>query len=184
MKAFLLFLLLAASILCALVAQGLLSPLFALKGAHILLIPVIFTYGALVLPFPALLALAVLTGLLTDLSFFQTVNGKVEIGLGWSIFFYTAIGIMLQGVRKAFLRGAWWLHPPLSAFCTFLFLTLQYLMISFRRENIIFNELVVWQILVPTAIAFLLSPLVEVFFILIERILPNFPRASSSFREY
>lgn len=174
MKSILLLLILAASVFIALIVQDLLPPLSGFKNAHILLIPVFFSYGALVLPFPAVLIFAAFTGLITDLSIVQIVNGKVEIWLGSSIFIYTALGTIMQGVRGRFFKGAWWLHPHLSALCTFLVITLQYLIISLRRESLVFNEVVLWKILIPTVIAFLLSPAVELLFIYIERALPNF----------
>lgn len=169
MKTAYLLLILAASIWIALVLQYLLPPLSGFRDARVLLIPVLFTYGALVLPFPMMLVLAIFTGLLTDLSTLQIMNGKVEIELGSSIFVYAILGTAIQGVRKAFFGGAWWLHPPLSALCTFLLLTLQYIMICFRRDSLVLNETIAWKVLVPTVIAFLVSPLVEVLFIFIER---------------
>ncbi len=176
MKAIFLLIILAVSMLIALVIQDFLPSPTLLKGAHIVLLPILFAYGALVLPFPAMLVLAIIAGGLTDLSVPQIVNAKVEIGLGSSIIIYAVLGTIMQGVQKAFFRGAWWLHPPLSALCTFLLLTLQYLMIALRRESIFFNETVIWKILIPTIIAFFLSPLIEALFILIERALPNLQR--------
>ncbi|PWU06221.1 MAG: hypothetical protein C5B47_07815 [Verrucomicrobia bacterium] len=181
MKSGLLLVVLAVAILIVLVIQDFLPPLSGFKNAQILLVPVVFTYGALALPFPGMLALAVFAGLITDLSIIQIVHDKVEIQLGSSIVIYAILGSIIQGVRTAFLKGAWWLHPPLSALCTLLLLTLQYLMIMFRRQSIVFNEAVLWKILVPTVIAFLISPLFEALFVFIERILPNPHRSSRGY---
>ncbi len=173
MKSGLLFLVLAVSIFIVLIVQDFLPPLSGLKNAQILLVPIVFTYGALALPFPGMLALAIVAGLTTDLSTIQIIHDKVEIPLGSSIVVCTVLGTVMQGVRRAFFKGAWWIHPPLSALCTFLLLTLQYLMITFRRQSIVFNEAILWKILVPTVIAFLLSPLFEALFIFVERVLPS-----------
>jgi hypothetical protein len=173
MKSGLLSLILACSIFIVSIVQDFFPPLSGFKNAHILLVPIVFTYGALALPFAGMLALAVLAGLITDLSIIQIIQDKVEIQLGSSIVIYTVMGTVTQGVRRAFFKGAWWIHPPLSALCTFLILTLQYLMITFRRQSIVFNEVILWKILVPSVIAFLLAPLFEVLFIFIERILPS-----------
>jgi hypothetical protein len=176
MRSALLFFILVVFTLIALIIQDFLPALSILRNTHILLVPIIFAYGALVLPFPAMLALAVFTGLITDLSTLQIVHGKVEIGLGWSIIIYAVLGTVIQGVRRAFLKGAWWLHPPISAVCTLLILTLQYLMITISRESIVFNETVAWEIFIPSMVAFLLSPLIEVLFMFIERSLSHLQR--------
>lgn len=181
MKTALMFLILVASTFLAVPIQDLLPPLVDLKNTQILLVPIIFSYGALILPYPAMLALAVIAGFLTDLSVLQIVDGKVEIALGWSIVIYTVLGSLMQGVRKAFFEGAWWIHPPLSALCTFTLLTLQYLMITLRRESIIFNETVLWKILAPTVLTFLISPMIEALFLFIERSLPDFRRSSQGY---
>jgi hypothetical protein len=116
-----------------------------------------------------MLALAAFTGFFTDLSTFQVVSGTIETGIGWSILAYSILGMLVQYVRdKTLLRGLWWLHPFLSAVCTFSLLSFHYIAISLHRDGIIFNVIVVWKVFVPTVMAFLLSPVIGAPFAVLE----------------
>ena len=165
MRSISLLVILSISTLSSLIIQDCLPPLNSLQFTRVLLTPIFFTYGALSLPFSAMLALAVFTGFFTDLSTFQTVNGTIEIGIGWSIFAYSILGVLIQYVRdKTLLRGLWWLHPFLSAVCTFSLLSFHYIAIALHRDSTIFNVIIVWKAFLPTAIAFLLSPVIGISF--------------------
>ena len=85
---------LVAAVYTALIAQEFIPPLSFLGGAHLLLVPVLFCYGALWLSFPTMLAFALFTGLLSDLAFLHVVGDHVEIGLGWSVLFYVQFPCM------------------------------------------------------------------------------------------
>jgi hypothetical protein len=121
----------------------------------------LFCYGALAMPFWAMLLLAIYAGFLTDLSHLNVVNGHVEIALGWSIVVFVLFGLFAHGFQPAFVRGRWWVHVLLSAACTCIFLALQFVMICFRRQGIFFNETVAWRILAPGFIAAALAPFVH-----------------------
>jgi hypothetical protein len=99
--------------------------------------------------------------LLRDLASLNVVDGHVEIALGWSIVVFVFFGLFAHGLQPAFLGGRWWLHIPLSALCTIVYLALQFVMICFRRQGIFFNETVAWLILSPGLIAAALAPLVH-----------------------
>jgi hypothetical protein len=130
-------------------------------GARVVLVPMLFCYGALSMPFWAMLLMAVYTGFLTDLAYLNITDGRVEIALGWSIVVFVFFGLFAHGLQPAFAGGRWWLHVLLSAVCTSVFLALQFLMICFRRQGIYFNETVAWLILVPGLFAAVLAPLVH-----------------------
>ncbi|MEX1119115.1 MAG: hypothetical protein WEB60_10035 [Terrimicrobiaceae bacterium] len=127
--------------------QEMIPPVSALHGARLLLVPALFCYGAVALSTPAMLALAVFTGLFTDLAYLHVVAGQVEIAVGWSIVFFVILGLVANGLQPAFQRGQWWIPIPLTLVVTSLFLLLQFAMISLRREGFFFNEVVVWRIL-------------------------------------
>lgn len=150
-------------------------PLAVLHGARIVLIPMFFCYAALALPFPAMLAAAVLTGLFVDLSSLQVLDGgHVEIALGWSIFYFVIFGSFAQGFRQMFLDGHWWVYVLLSGVGTSLLLALQFLMITARRDSLVINELVAWRILAPGAVAILLAPLVHLVVALLSSLFPQY----------
>ena len=129
-------------------------------GARVLLMPIVMFYGALALPVPGMLALAFCGGLFWDALNMQTVDGNVEIALGWSIVLYAALGALMNGFRPLFQRGRWEIHCLLSGVCTSLIVLSEYLMITFRREPVVFvfNQDVWWRIGGAGLVAALLSP--------------------------
>lgn len=158
------FVLLIVLIFFAQIAEFFIPPLDWLYNAHIYIVPVIVFYGAMVLPFPLMLALAFFAGLLLDALTVQLVGQRVEISLGSSILLYAVLGGIMHGLRPLFIRGRWEIHCILSGICTSAIVLAQYLMISFRRGSLFFSHEVWWQIGGPGLIAMLISPVV--FFIL------------------
>jgi hypothetical protein len=152
---------LALAIFLALIIQELIPPLRFFHGARVLMAPMLFCYGALVMPFWAMLLMAIYTGFLIDLAYLNVTDGRVEIALGWSIVVFVFFGLFAHGLQPAFAAGRWWLHVLLSATCTSVFLALQFMMICFRREGIFFNETVAWRIVAPGLFAAVLAPLVH-----------------------
>jgi hypothetical protein len=130
-------------------------------GARLLLVPMLFCYGALAMPFWAMLLMAIYTGFLIDLAYLNVADGHVEIAVGWSIVVFVFFGLFAHGFQPAFAGGRWWLHILLSAACTCAFLALQFVMICFRRQGIFFNETVAWRIVAPGLFAAVLAPLVH-----------------------
>ena len=156
-----LFLALAAGIFLSFPLQEWIAPLRVFHDARLLVFPALFCYGALALPFPAMLALAVLTGLLNDLYCLSISSGQVEIALGWSIAYFVLFGCFVHGFQPAFLRGHWWLAIPLSFACASLMLAFQFVMLSFRREGFFFNEAAAWRIFGSGLMAGLMAPFIH-----------------------
>jgi hypothetical protein len=152
-------LVLAAAIYVALIAQEFIPPVSFLGGAHLLLVPLLFVYGALWLPFPGMVALAVYTGLLSDLATLHATGEQVEIGLGWSILFYVLLGTILRQLQPPAAPVRWEFHCLASAAATSLLLLLQYLMVCLRRESFMLDGAVLWHILGPGLAALFLAPL-------------------------
>jgi len=154
------FFLLLAAMFVALVAQHFIPPL-PVVGARVLLMPVIMFYGALALPTPGMLVLAFCGGLMWDSLHVQMVEGNIEIALGWSIVLYATLGALMGGFRPLFLRGRWEIHCLLTGVCTSMIVLAEYLMITFRREPVVFmfNKDIWWRIGGAGLVAVLLSPL-------------------------
>ena len=168
-------------IFLAFLLQQCLPALGACHGARLVLVPTIFCYAAMVLPFPAMLGIAVYTGLLTDLMYLHAVDGKVEIALGWSIVFFVMFGLIAQGLHGSMLHGRWWPFVLLSALGTSALLFLQLVMICFRRDEFVFEIAGLWRILAPGFMAAVFAP------VLYLGILPFtsfFPREDLIPREY
>ncbi|HKP92758.1 MAG TPA: hypothetical protein VJS88_02585 [Chthoniobacterales bacterium] len=128
-------------------------------NAHIYIVPIIVFYGAISLPFPAVMALAFFAGFMLDALTVQVLGARVEISLGWSILLYAGLAVIMHGLKPLFIRGRWEVHCIMSGVCTSMILLAQYLMISFRRGSLFFNREVWWQIGGPGLIAMLMAPL-------------------------
>jgi hypothetical protein len=153
------FFLLLVLVLIAQIAEFFIPALPWLSNAHIYIVPVIVFYGAMALPFPLMLALALYAGLLLDVLTVQVIGGKVEISMGSSILLYGVLAGFMHGLRPLFVRGRWEVHCILSGICTSLIVLAQYLMISFRRGSLVFTPEVWWRIAAPGLIAMTIAPI-------------------------
>ena len=156
--------------------QELMPRVLAFYGAPLLIVPALFCYGALQFPVPAMLGLAVFAGALSDLAYLHVVGGQVEIGFGWSIVFFVITGLAANGFRPMFLQGHWWVHIPISVVITSLYLALQFVMISFRREGFYFSEVAAWRIIGSGLLAGLIAPFIHVLTWLASEFLTATPR--------
>jgi hypothetical protein len=154
------FFLLLLLVLIAQIGEFFIPALPWLYNAHVYIVPVIVFYGAMALPFPLMLALALYAGLLLDALTVQVIGGKVEISMGSSILLYAVLGGIMHGLRPLFARGRWEVHCILSGVCTSLIILAQYLMIAFRRGSLVFTRDIWWQIGGPGLIAMALAPIV------------------------
>jgi hypothetical protein len=152
------FVVLVLLVVIAQIAEFFIPPLDWMYHAHIYIVPVLVFYGAVALPFPLMLALALCAGILLDALTVQVIGSKVEISLGWSILLYAVLAGIMHGLRPLFIRGRWEVHSVLTGMCTSAILLAQYLMITFRRGNFLFTREIWWQIGGPGLIAMLMAP--------------------------
>src|SRR5205809_1371027 len=104
------FFLLLVIVLVAQIAEFFIPTLSWFYNSHIYIVPVIVFYGAMALPFPLMLALALYAGILLDALTVQVIGGKVEISMGWSILLYVVLSGLMHGLRPLFDRGRWEVH--------------------------------------------------------------------------
>jgi hypothetical protein len=154
------FCVLLVLVVIAQIAEFFIPPLDWMYQAHIYITPVLVFYGAMALPFPLMLGLALFAGILLDALTVQVIGSKVEISLGWSIILYAVLAGIMHGLRPLFIRGRWEVHCLLTGLCTSAIILAQYLMITFRRGNFLFTKEVWWQIGVPGLIAMLMAPVI------------------------
>lgn len=154
------FFFLLVSELLALVAQEYVPALP--YGVRVLLLPLVFFYGALALPLPGMLALAFAGGFMWDaLIASQVVDGALEIALGWSIVLFAALGAVMNGFRPLYQRGhGWEIHCLLSGPLLCIFVLAEYLMITFRRGDFLFPKTIWWRIGGEGLVAIVLAPIV------------------------
>ena len=153
------FFLLLVLVLVAQIAEFFIPALPWLYNAHVYVVPVIVFYGAMALPFPLMLALALYAGLLLDALTVHVIGGKVEISTGSSILLYGMLAGIMHGLRPLFVRGRWEVHCILSGVCTSSIILAQYLMITFRRGSLVFTREIWWQIGVPGLFAMAIAPI-------------------------
>jgi len=153
------FFLLLVLVLAAQIAELFIPALPWLYNAHVYIVPVVVFYGAMALPFPLMLALALYAGFLTAALTVQLIGGKVEISTGSSILLYGVLAGIMHGLRPLFARGRWEVHCILSGIFTSLIVLTQYLMITFRRGSLVFTREIWWQIGGPGLIAMAVAPI-------------------------
>ena len=153
------FVLLMVLVLIAQIAEFFIPALPWLYNVHVYIVPVIVFYGAMALPFPLMLALALYAGILLDALTVQIIGGKVEISAGSSILLYGVLAALMHGLRPLFARGRWEVHCILSGVSTSLIVLAQYLMITFRRGSLVFTREIWWQIGGPGLIAVAMAPI-------------------------
>ena len=153
------FIILLVLVFIAQIAELFFPALPWMFNAHIYLAPVIVFYGAVVLPFPLMLALAFYAGVLLDVLTVQVIGPRVEISLGSSILIYGVLAGIMHGLKPLYARGRWEVHCIMCGICTSAIVLAQYLMITFRRGSVFFSREVWWQIGGPGLIAMLISPL-------------------------
>src|SRR5438046_9116953 len=112
------FFLLLVLVVIAQIAEFFIPVLPWFYNAHVYIVAVIVFYGAMALPFPLMLALALYAGLLLDALTVQVVGGKVEISMGSSILLYGVLAGFMHGLRPLFVRGRWEVHCILGGICT------------------------------------------------------------------
>jgi len=148
----------------SLIAQEFIPALPWLHGARVYLLPVVFFYSALAMPPAVMFVLAFVTGFMWDALMVQSLEGNVEIALGWSIVLYATLGAIMSGFRPLFQKGRWEIHCLVSGIFTAVILLAQYLMITLRRGDPVFPNIVWWRIGGSGLVAALLAPIV--FFVL------------------
>src|SRR5436305_12347074 len=127
------FFVLLLLVLLAQIAEFFIPVLPWFYNAHVYIVPVIVFYGAMALPFPLMLALALYAGILLDALTVQVLGGKVEMSSGSSILLYAVLGGIMHGLRLLVARGRGEVHCIESGVCTSGIVVAQCLVITFRR---------------------------------------------------
>ena len=93
------FFVLLLLVLIAQIAEFFIPALPWLYNAHVYIVPMIVFYGAMALPFPLMLSLALFAGVLLDALTVQVIGGKVEISTGSSILIYGVLAGIMHDIR-------------------------------------------------------------------------------------
>lgn len=150
--------------------------------ATLFLPPVFFFAASVAVPFPMMLLMAFVTGFLWDARYVPGVFEPAEkavhslissgthlpeldmagggFGFGLSILLFGLLGTFMQGVRPLFKRGRLELPVLLIGFTTFVWLLIEYLVMTFLRGSLYFPPGVWTKMITDTLLAMLASPLI------------------------
>lgn len=146
-------------VILAFITQDALPPMADFHYAHVLLVPMVFCFAAMVLPFAAMLVAAFYTGFLSDLMYLHVMGGKVEIPIGSSIIFFVFLGSIASGFQPAMKSRNVLPFVVLSGVGTSGYLLMQFLIITLQRGGFLWEPAVSWRILAPGLMAALIAPL-------------------------
>lgn len=175
------FLLLTALLIVALIAQDLVVPAPFLGQAQLFFVPIIFCFGALVLPLPRALLFAFLTAILEGLMVAHVDHDHIEIRLGWFIFFFMIWTVLLQWMSNLINGVRWEIHALGSALCTATFLMGTFMLLAVDRGAGSFASTTLLLIFVPSAASLLLAPLC---YVALQFLLPPVKRQSKALSSY
>ena len=155
------FLFIIVSLLASLVLQHFLGAVPP-WGARVLLMPIVFFYGALSFSTTGMLVLAFVSGVSWDLLHGVWVEESLELGVGWSVCAYAVLGAVVSGLRPLFLRGRWEVHCLFSGVAVATMVFIEYGLLCLRREPLVFefSPLVWGRVLGAGLVALAVSPIV------------------------
>jgi hypothetical protein len=154
-------------------------------SARLFVAPVFFFCAAVAVPFPVMLILAFMTGFVWDARYLQititdtiaeevagfggtvtaagynaAMSSGLDLRFGASIFIFGLIGTLMQGIRPLFRRVRWEIPVLMVGLVTAFWLTLQFLLITFLRGNMIFPIEALSKLITNTLMAMLAAPLI------------------------
>ncbi len=171
------FSLLLFGLLClSMIVQEFIPSLEIVHHGRLFLVPLFFLASSVTVPYPVMLALAVVGGFLWDARNVVIVDGidvgtglygfeisggggEVDLPFGYTIFLYGLLGSLMQGVRPLFRRGRWELPSIMIGVSTLLLLFFEYIFINFRRGDFYFPVEIWHKILSSSLFSILIAPL-------------------------
>lgn len=141
----------------------------ALFDSRILLLHLVFLCCAVTVGFPPMLGLAFLCGFLWDAN--NTLGpqgGDPEVYVyqtdslrfGYSILLFGLMGLLMQSIQPLFRKGIWQVSAILTGVSIFVYLLVEFWLITFIRGGIVFPARVLYQIWITAALTMLCSPLI------------------------
>ena len=173
MKTALLFILLLILVPVAVSLQDML-PQLPPHQERILLLPLIFCFGVLALPLIPALFFALVVAVVQGLMFLQIQSGEVELGLVGPVVFFLSWAIFLQMASEATQGMRWELHALGSASVTLTLLGGEFLILCAKRGGFPVDSTVLLRIMIPSALALLIAPLL---YLSLRSLVPLVPEA-------
>ena len=156
-------------LLAAFVVQQFLPAFTGFHHSRILLVQLVFLCAAVTVGQPVMLVLAFIGGFLWDAHSTLGPGGgdpavytqPVEaLRFGYSILLFGAMGLLMQGIQPLFQQGNWQISVLLSGIAIFLYLSAEFLIITFVRGGFALSESILLQMAWTSLLTMIFSPIV------------------------
>ncbi len=140
-----------------------------LSHARFLIVHLVFLCCAVTVTTPTMLLLAFIGGILWDAHCYlapiiadpEVYAQPVEsLRFGSSIILFGVAGFLMQGLNPVFRQGKWQFSAILSGIAIFLYLTAEFIVISFLRGDFIITRSVLRLMFYTSALTMVISPII------------------------
>jgi cell shape-determining protein MreD len=156
-------------LLIAFLVQQFVPAFTGLSHARFLIVHLVFLCCAVTVSTPTMLLLAFIGGLLWDAHCYlapivadpEVYSQPVEsLRFGYSIILFGIAGFLMQGLNPVFRQGKWHFSAILSGIAIFLYLTAEFLVISFIRGDFTITRSIFRLLIYTSALTMIISPIV------------------------
>lgn len=163
-------------LLCTLlgcILQQFLPSMESFYGARIFIFPLIFLCAASSVRLPMMLFLAFCCGFLWDAQHILGPHGGLSeiyhspvesLPFGYSIFLFTAVGLLMQGVSPLFAKGKWYVLCLFSGLVLFFYLIFEFFFINFMRGDFSLPSDALYKMYLSSIFTLTFSPAIFWFF--------------------
>lgn len=156
-------------LLAAFLVQQFMPAFTGLSHSRILIVHLVFLCSAVTVATPTMLLSAFIAGLLWDahcslapISMDPEVYTQPTESLrfGYSILLFAAMGFLMQGLNPLFRQGKWQFSALLTGVAIFLYLTAEFILISFVRGDFVISRSIIRLMSYTSLLTMLISPIV------------------------
>ncbi|MGJ8644544.1 MAG: hypothetical protein ACSHX9_14130 [Luteolibacter sp.] len=156
-------------LLAAFLVQQFMPAFTGLSHARILIVHLVFLCAAVTVATPTMLLSAFIAGLLWDAHCSLapiTMDPEVythpaeSLRFGYSILLFAAMGFLMQGLNPIFRQGKWQFSALLTGVAIFLYLTAEFILISFVRGDFVISRSIMRLMSYTSLLTMLFSPIV------------------------
>ena len=156
-------------LLAAFQAQQFVPAFTGLSHSRVLVVHIVFLCSAVTVATPTMLLLAFIGGTLWDahcslapINADPQVYGRPieSLTFGYSILLFAAAGFLMQGLAPLFRQGKWQISAILTGIAIFLYLTAEFILISFVRGDFTLTRPILRLVFYTSILTMLASPVV------------------------
>jgi|TARA_B110000037_G_scaffold46432_1_gene56880 hypothetical protein len=156
-------------LLAAFLVQQFVPALTGLSHSRILIVHLVFLCAAVTVATPTMLLLAFIAGCLWDAHCSMapiTADPEVytqpveSLRFGYSILLFAAMGFLMQGLNPLFRQGKWQFSALLTGVAIFLYLTAEFILISFVRGDFTVTRSIIRLLSYTSLLTMLFSPII------------------------